>query len=658
MSPLNITLLVAGNMIPLVPGPPPEKTRVWHDRSGQFRVEAAFLGFNNGKLRLHKVNGVIVEVPSEKMSVDDMRYVERLLEKKQRPNVPRVSEDDLPLALSPSVNARNNAANMQKATPPPKKGPKIDWFDFFLSAGCDIDDCTRYAASFERDKIDETLLADVTEGTMRSLGLREGDIIRVKKAVEKRSPTDNLQKPNARVEEQMRRDEAMARELQALENAGAKGSAPPNLFAGPGGVLKPRRGRPQPNKSLPLSNVDIKAISSVSEHIQRTASPMAQSPVGRQTSPAPRPSSAAAPISGFDDDAWTNRPSSAKPLTPTPARPASAARTPSAPPQTQAPAPPPAPTPTTTAPVAQSTPAVAATATPTNQTTPSLANTTESDIFNQLARLSNLRQNSTPQAQPQNPSPAPAVISPPATFRAGMGMASSPVPMGQIAIQPTLSPPPQPYNGPRGPFAPVPANQSLLQPLIPTQTGFSGFIPTKPAASPSPFNTLAPPSFLSQPPPGFSNPQPILSQPTGFMGSQPIMSQPTGFSNPQPLSQPTGMFNGNLNPGVSPFGSGTFVQPLQSRKKIESLIARISADTISLDMTGFNPPPNQSNFNAFASMSSPPPLPLPPNQSTNNTSPANVFASMKSGTFANDDNHSQGTNTGMNEYFPIIRAGT
>ena len=37
---------------------------MWHDRSGQFRVEAAFLGFANGKIRLHKVNGVVIEVPS------------------------------------------------------------------------------------------------------------------------------------------------------------------------------------------------------------------------------------------------------------------------------------------------------------------------------------------------------------------------------------------------------------------------------------------------------------------------------------------------------------------------------------------------------------------------------------------------------------------
>jgi len=43
--------------------PDPSQTREWRDRSGQFRVEAAFLGYKNGVLRLHKVNGVIIEYP-------------------------------------------------------------------------------------------------------------------------------------------------------------------------------------------------------------------------------------------------------------------------------------------------------------------------------------------------------------------------------------------------------------------------------------------------------------------------------------------------------------------------------------------------------------------------------------------------------------------
>ncbi|KAJ3508229.1 hypothetical protein NLJ89_g5874 [Agrocybe chaxingu] len=158
--------------------------------------------------------------------------------------------------------------------------------------------------------------------------------------------------------------------------------------------------------------------------------------------------------------------------------------------------------------------------------------------------------------------------------------------MGNFVAQTSLSPPPQPYNGPRGPFAPVPANQGLLQPLIPTQTGFSGFIPAKPATNPSPFqNNLAPPSFLQ--------------------------SQPTGF-NPQPLmSQPTGVFS-NFSSVPSFQGANGAFGSIQSR---------------------FNPPMIQSPFGNGHPVASPPPL---PSNHVNNTSPANVFAQMKSGTFASE----------------------
>lgn len=572
------------------PGPPPEKTRVWHDRSGQFRVEAAFLGFNNGKLRLHKVNGVIVEVPSEKMSLEDMRYVERVLEKSNRARpgssgAPRISEDDIPLALGRNSSSADGASRAARAAAaqqeqPKKKGPTIDWFDFFLSAGCDLDDCTRYAAAFERDKLDEALLADVTEGTMRSLGLREGDILRVKKAVARRAPGENLAKPSAREEEQLRRDEELARQLQAQEGGvGSAGKPAPHLFADAQGVLKPRRGRRAGTASVP-ANVDIKAIAGASDQIQRTASPMStQSPGGARTAtpvlPVRPASAAAAPlISGFEDDAWTNRPSSTKPVKAMSPPPAAA---------TPAPAPQPAPVPTPT--VAPTPPA------PTPSAPPSLANTTESDIFEQLAKLSMLRQtqNSAPPRPPPPPAAAPSpAFAPPVPARfpigVGMGLGPSPVPMGH------LSPPPQqPYNGPRGPFAPVPTNQSLLQPLIPVPTQPTGmFIPTKApmmnGGGASPFGSgsmLAQPAFLNSQPTGFipqQQQQQLMSQPTGFghftPSPQPMMGQPTGF-NPgmqQPImAQQTGAYGtfggspfGSLNQGQN--GSAFNPVPLQSRE--------------------------------------------------------------------------------------------
>jgi hypothetical protein len=308
-------------------------------------------------------------------------------------------------------------------------------------------------------------------------------------------------------------------------------------------VLKPRRGRPQPSKSTPPSNVDIKAISSASDQIQRTGSPRVQSPADVQTPSLLVRHNSAGPVSGFEDDAWTNRPSSTKPVKSV--SPAVTPHTPSMHPPAPQPQPP-APTPT----VARSPPQPLPTSIPSQL--PSLAKTTESDIFEQLAKLSELRKNTTP-AEPLQNSPSPALnVGPPGGIQVGYGMSSSPLPMGHLVNQPTLSPPPQSYNGPRGPFAPVPANQSLLQPLIPTRTGFNGFIPTNPANSPSPFqNQLSPPSFL---PP----------QTTGFPNSQPLLSQPTSiFSN----------FN-----NVPPFQGSNGFPPVQNRKSYIRTNSNISVD--------------------------------------------------------------------------------
>ena len=65
----NISLL----MIPTVPDM--AKVRRWTDRSGGFEVEAQLLGVKNQKIYLHKMNGVKINVPLEKMAIEDVDYV-------------------------------------------------------------------------------------------------------------------------------------------------------------------------------------------------------------------------------------------------------------------------------------------------------------------------------------------------------------------------------------------------------------------------------------------------------------------------------------------------------------------------------------------------------------------------------------------------------
>jgi hypothetical protein len=51
--------------------------RTWTDRSGSFKVEAEFIGLKDGKIHLHKQNGVKIAVPVNKMAIEDLEYVER-----------------------------------------------------------------------------------------------------------------------------------------------------------------------------------------------------------------------------------------------------------------------------------------------------------------------------------------------------------------------------------------------------------------------------------------------------------------------------------------------------------------------------------------------------------------------------------------------------
>lgn len=511
------------------------------------------------------------------MSSEDMRYVEKITASRNKrstessPEPRGASDDDEPLA----TRRHSLRLNSKPAQQPQKKKSRIDWFEFFLNAGCDVDDCTRYADAFERDKIDEAILGDINEGTMRSLGLREGDIIRVKRHIESSKPKNTTAKDDST---QLRNDEELALRLQEEEYSGSKRSSAPNLFAGPNGALKnntQRRGRPTPSKTIPPTSVDANAISSASETIKRTGSPSLLSPI---SSPSVRAGSVPPPSSGFDDDAWTNRPSSAKPLTPTPTSPIQQPRTASVPPQPSAELP--------------AAPAIVETkSAPTSQTEQpgrtgsGLAKTTEDDVFNQLARLASLRTQSPAVAstppQPQrpiisnNPSPSPVVVSPQQGFNSGMGVGNSPVPIAQLqsgglSLQPQLTAAPG-LNGPRGPFAPVPSNQGLLQPLVPVRTAFTGFIPTSASNNLGNNNSvgigggLQPQHTVLPQQTGFVN-QPVLSNPTGLhlngLGpTQGFPPQQTGFPNmsgfqtpsPVPPVPPLPNFQ---SPGLLPTSTG------------------------------------------------------------------------------------------------------
>ena len=419
-------------------------------------MEAEYLGLNGNKIRLHKMNGVVIEVPIDKMATEDVQLIRRHEARKAKALLEE--EDNAPLGRQRQRSDRSEETKSRSSPPmdslpreameaPKPRKPRYDWFAFFLEAGCDMDDCTRYASNFERAAIDEEILPDLDAATIRNLGLKEGDVIRVRKII-----TGRYAKKTPEQEAQIKQDEDYAKALQEHENSGSKGpipQPPPSLFTSANGKLanNTRRGRPE-KKSTGPESVDPTVLAGISEQLTgvNVSSP---SPPPPPKAPSPPPvQEKKSVLSGFDDDAWTLKPSASKPASPAP--PASVA------PPTVATPPPANPTESLLMQIQAMRPA----------STGISSNTTGgSGNFDKYAAM--VGQPQRPMQKTQTGSSAGysnGMMPMPTGY--GLGVQGSNQPMGQM----------QNPNGPRGPVAPVAGNEALLNPLQPVQTGF---VPTR-----------------------------------------------------------------------------------------------------------------------------------------------------------------------------------
>lgn len=282
------------------------KTRTWTDRSGTFKVEAQFIGLKDGKIHLHKLNGVKIAVPVVKMAIEDLEYVEK---------VTGVSlDDDKPLSDIKRRSTQNAKASDRKkmdsaasavksgATVEPSKskpdGPEYDWFDFFLKAGVSPYQCERYAFNFNKDSMDENVLGEITPSVLRTLGLKEGDILRVMKYLDTKFGRTGMFKIQSFKRCTCKADLEQGGQAPEGESGG--------LFSGPGGALRnnTRKGRPAPTVQ---SNdvVDANALRQ-RENDEDKVKPRSDAvPTPLETAPLPPKKD----TRGFDDDAWDVKPS-------------------------------------------------------------------------------------------------------------------------------------------------------------------------------------------------------------------------------------------------------------------------------------------------------------------------------------------------------------
>ncbi|KAH7274674.1 hypothetical protein B0J15DRAFT_480438 [Fusarium solani] len=518
------------------PKPDSSKVRTWTDRSRSFSVEAQFLGLKDGKIHLHKMNGVKIAVPISKMSREDLEYVE---------NLTGISlEDDKPLAdvkRARTAEKKSSESSTTAGVTIEKNKSDYDWFQFFLSCEVAVGLCERYAQAFIKDSMDESVLSDVDASTLRALGLREGDIIKVMRHLDSKYG----------------RTRGGKRGVSFAEGDGEGASG--GLFSGPGGALRnnTRKGRPAP--AVQTSDVVDASAFSKSDG-SKAADEDAKSPV--QTSPAnksPEPRQAAS--SGFDDDAWDVKPSKqqpppqSQPQPPVESAPKPAPEpSPASPPPTQAltgsmkelsllsaPLEPTKTEPTPPAPKVEVAPEQTAASVPTTQplggATPSFFTSVAQARQRPAPPQASVNQASLVPPPPQRPLSAPQTAQP-------SGFAPPPmVPQMTGALQGQVALPGQSLNE----ITQARLQQQYTAQMQPAMTGFPGPQGPQPMM---PFPTGAG-QFMQPMMTGMQAPnqfQPMQPQPTGF--------QPSFSATQSMYGAPPGGINSYLPPALEPQRTG------------------------------------------------------------------------------------------------------
>ncbi|CAG8721041.1 9770_t:CDS:10, partial [Cetraspora pellucida] len=532
--------------------PLPSNTRLWMDRTGSFQVEAEFLQLVDGKIHLHKLNGIKIAVPIDRMSKKDIAYLEKVTGEKLDDK-----SDNIPLAAIV-------AGHKGKTTLTNKHKSEYDWFDFFLKADITHGDAFKYAEVFINENMDESSINNLDRNVMKELGLKEGDIIRVIKYIaenytsaKKKNTTDKskeremmdreiakkiqseeLEKSQKMAEFdikiQLKRDEQLARELQEEENRIARSEGrqipkdadlygkgtldsliqrddkttspktPPLLFSENNGVLKnnTKKARPTPTKTAPIQ-VDAKTFSkNTKDQIDSAFKPSSNSSSSKTQK--------------FDDNAWNFTDS-------TPALLPASKVTPSPPPP---PPPPPAVIPRS--------------------------------LNEQLTSIN----------APTNLNTSAWTSLSPAVSYSSNSSTSLPVPPSQPLLQQNLVTPPPP---PSQPIA-VPLNSTLHQPLIPVKSA---------SWNSAGLSMLPTNNTLSNPNPGFGSTgvsmlptNNILSNPNPGFGPTSLSMLPTNnaLSNPNPGFGPTGINNQYMTTTttVQYHQTTSFHQPMQNQQQTNS----------------------------------------------------------------------------------------
>ncbi|KAG5439827.1 hypothetical protein PCANB_000109 [Pneumocystis canis] len=261
-----------------------DKVKTWTDRTGTFKVDAQFLGIIDNKIHLHKLNGVKISVPLSKMSEEDIRYIENITESSK--NKQNVDTNALYNDSKYSKNKDKAIINKHEnySTSVPKNN--YDWFNFFLSSGVKYNLCQSYTTNFENDNLNESNLLDLTPENMRTLGIREDDIIRITRYIR--------EKYKNKLDAQESKSETNKVKTQTNSSlAPVPDTLKKNEF-NLSSTLSNEKSKDNNNSLEPQSFQDIRTT-----HTTHSNFP----PQNKNNEFSPKIKEA--PTSGFDDDAWS-----------------------------------------------------------------------------------------------------------------------------------------------------------------------------------------------------------------------------------------------------------------------------------------------------------------------------------------------------------------
>lgn len=277
--------------------PDPNRIRSWTDRSKSFKVDAQLLGCSDGKIHLHKSNGVKISVPISKMSLEDIEYVEHKVGRTLREGTSSSETQDPATKAREEKEKRRKEAARAATAAASASASDFDWFDFFLGCGCDPNVCQRYTSAFEREGLTEDDITSLEAHLLRNLGLKEGDILKIGRAVDA--------KLGRKRDAPASFDDVLVRDSAASNGSG--------LLTGPGGELKNNTRRGRPERATPSNDtVDPEAL-------RKAVTARDDKPAEQVTEVAPvkpmRPQSTGAPPSAAMEDLSLL----VQPLIPTPA---------------------------------------------------------------------------------------------------------------------------------------------------------------------------------------------------------------------------------------------------------------------------------------------------------------------------------------------------